>query len=194
MSKERRRYFRTDDIVSLHTRTISKDELTDRLEEFFSNQHAFSIRNEYNHQLEEHLADFRLIENRMPELARYLAVLQNQIALLTEKLLPEDEAYLGEEQGVSLSAQGIAFYSDQPVDEGEVVELNLKLLPEGQKIVSFARVVKVQTETGKNQGRYKISLDFEHIHETDREILIKHVHGKQMRALGDARFEATQSD
>ena len=62
MTKERRRYFRTDDIVSLHTRTVSKEELSGRLEEFLNNQDQFSIRREYNRQLDAHLADFILIK------------------------------------------------------------------------------------------------------------------------------------
>ena len=81
-------------------------------------------------------------------------------------------------------------YSDQALDEGDVVELNLKLLPQGQKIVTFARVILIREESENNQGRYKISLDCEHIHDTDREVLVKHVHGKQMRELGNARFKS----
>ncbi len=190
MTKERRRYFRTDDIVSLHTRTVSKEELPGRLEEFLNNQDQFSIRREYNRQLDAHLADFILIKNRMPEIARYFTVLQDQIDRLTEKLLPEDNQYTREEQNVNLSAQGMSFYSDQALDKGDVVELNLKLLPQGQKIVTFARVILIREESENNQGRYKLSLDFEHIHDTDREVLVKHVHGKQMRALGNARFKS----
>ena len=68
---------------------------------------------------------------------------------------------------------------------GEVVELNLELLPNKQKIVVFAKVVRCEQLASK---QFNITLDFEHIHESDREILIKHIHGKQLKSLGAARF------
>ena len=34
---------------------------------------------------------------------------------------------------------------------------------------------------------FRISLDFEHIHEADRELLIKDIHAKQIEALNAAR-------
>lgn len=194
MTKEHRRYFRTDDIVSLHTRSISKNELNDRVDDFLNGQNQSSIRNEYNRQLEENYADFHSIEKKMPELGRYLTLLQNQITLLTEKRLPEESPNTGAEQAVNLSAQGISYNTDQSADEGDLVELNMKLLPQGQKIVALARVIKVRGEPGNGQGHYKISLDFEHINDTDREILIKHVYGKQMRALSSSHIESIQGD
>jgi c-di-GMP-binding flagellar brake protein YcgR len=187
MSDERRRYFRIDDTVSLSTTPVCADELDDRLDDFWNNQHLFSIRNEYNHQLEEHLADFHAIENKMPELARYLSVLQKQIELLTEKLIPEQDQFSSDSQDVNISAQGIAYYSDEAVKMGDVLELNLKLAPSGLQLVAFARVVMIEDHNNTEQGKYRISLDFEHMHEADQEILIKHVHAKQLDEIGASR-------
>ncbi len=185
MPDERRRYFRIEDTVSLHVTQVSPDELESRLDDFWNNHHQFSIRNEYNHQLEEHLADFHAIENKMPELARYLSVLQNQIDLITEKLIPEQYQFSDPAQDVNLSAQGISYYSDATAELGDMLELNLKLQPSGQQLVTFARVISIEEHDNTEQGKFGISLDFEHMHEADQEILIKHVHGKQMRALSD---------
>ena len=65
------------------------------------------------------------------------------------------------------------------------MEFRLKLLPSGLRLVIIARVVKVDDAPG--QDGQLISLDFEHMHEADREILIKHIHGKQMEALSSAQ-------
>jgi hypothetical protein len=189
MSEERRRYFRINDTVQLQTTPVSPDEIVTRLDDFWNNHHQFSIRNEYNHQLEEHLADFHAIESKMPELARYLSVLQKQLEMLTEKLIPEQSQISATEQVVNLSAQGISYFGNDTVKPGDLLELALKLLPAGQQLVTFARVTSVEEHDDSAQGKFRISLDFEHIHDADQEILIKHVHSKNLRALGKSHSD-----
>lgn len=187
MSDERRRFFRIEDIVGLKTQVIEKQELEQRLDSFWNDQHQFSLRNEFNYKLEQHQADLHHIKTRMPELGRYLSVLQEQLDLLTNKILTDEDTFTTSETTVNISAQGISFTSDQQATKGDIVELNLRLLPSQQKIVVFAKVINCQLD--EKQGEYTISLDFEHIHEADRELLVKHVHGKQLKSLGAARFE-----
>ena len=71
--------------------------------------------------------------------------------------------------------------------QGELVELKLKLLPSGLRLVIIARVILVETDAGEDDRKFRVSLDFEHLHEADREILIKHIHGKQMEQLSSAQ-------
>lgn len=185
MTDERRRYYRIDDEVMLKLAPVEDNAIDDRLEDFWSNEHAFSIRNDYNYQITQHIADRNKIETRMPELARYLSVLEKQIDRLTEKVIVDDEEKLMVNRVANLSAQGISYCGDDAPRQGSLVELKLKLLPSGLRLVIIARVVLVETDAG--QGEHKISLDFEHLHEADREILIKHIHGKQMEALSSAK-------
>ena len=188
MSDERRRFFRIDDIVGLKSQVVEKQELEQRLESFWNDQHQFSLRNEFNFKLEQHQADLQHIKNKMPELGRYLSVLQEQLDLLTDKILADDAAFPTQETNVNISAQGVSFTSNYQVKKDDIVELNLSLLPNQQKIVVFAKVVGCQLKD-KASGEFTISLNFEHIHEADREILVKHVHGKQLKSLGAAIFE-----
>jgi len=187
MSDERRRFFRIEDIVGLNSQVIEQQDLDQRLDSFWNDQHQFSIRNEFNYKLEQHQADLHHIKNKMPELGRYLTVLQEQLDLLTDKIVTDDDHFTTIETVVNLSAQGISFTSDEQANKDDIVELHLLLLPSQQKIVVFAKVINCQHDEGNHQ--YRITLDFEHIHEADRELLVKHVHGKQLRALGAARFE-----
>jgi len=187
MTRERRRYYRINDEVSLAVEPISKTDIDARLEDFWKNEHAFSIRNNYNFQIEQHIADRHKIESKMPELGRYLAVLEKQIERLTNKLTADDNDHAMTLKSVNLSAQGIAYCDDQIPEQDAAVELKLKLLPSGLRLVIIARVVLVEKDQGQDQGKYRVSLDFEHLHEADREILIKHVHGKQMESLGSAQ-------
>jgi predicted nuclease with TOPRIM domain len=188
MTQERRRFFRIEDIVSLKAEVIDEQQVSEKLENFWKDQHQFSMRNEFNFKLEQHQADLRKISAKMPELGRYLGLLQQQLDILTDKLLQDEDKFTTLEKQVNLSAQGISFTSEESANEGDILELHLKLNPGKQKIVVFARVVKCE-HIEDDSGHYKIALNFEHIHEADREILVKHVHGKQLLALGASRFE-----
>jgi len=48
-------------------------------------------------------------------------------------------------------------------------------------------VVLVENDSSREQDKARVSLDFENLHEADREILIKHIHGKQLEALSNAK-------
>ena len=182
MNEERRRYYRIDEELLLRIDPIEAQDIDARLEDFWANEHAFSIRNNYNYQIEQHIADRHKIETKMPELARYLAVLEKQIDRITELLIGDDDETM-QRKATNLSAQGISYYCAQAPVQDELVELRLKLLPSGLRLVIIARVVKIESESGHDQGGHKVSLDFENLHEADREILIKHIHGKQMESL-----------
>lgn len=187
MNDERRRFYRIDDDLCLSCEQIDSAGVDRRLDDFWQNEHVYSLRNNYNFQIEQNIADFNKIEKQMPELARYLVVLQQQIDRITEKLIDDDyESSLSHRQ-CNVSAQGISFYAETAPAPKSLVELNLKLLPSGLRLVIIARVVLVETGCDHPQGTEKVSLDFEYVHEADREILIKHIHGKQMESLSSAQ-------
>lgn len=188
MTDERRRFFRIDDTVGLKAERIDPKEVDEKIERFRSNTHQYALLNDFNYQLEQRRADLRTISERMPELGRYLKVLQQQIDRLTEQLLPEDQQFVDRDQAVNISAQGIAFYSSESAEPGDIIELHLKLHPSQHRIMVLARVIHCEPDR-KQPGQYRIALDFEHIREADRELLVKHVHGRQLQALGAARFD-----
>jgi hypothetical protein len=184
MSTERRRYYRIDDELLIAVSTIAKEQIDDHLEDFWANEHAFSIRNSFNFEIDQHLADRHKIVKKMPELGRYLAVLEKQIRHLTDQLISDDAEQSMTRKIVSLSAQGVAYFDDQSPPPDELVELKLTLLPSGIRLVIIARVVKIEQDP--DLGGSRVSLDFEHLHEADREILIKHVHARQLESLSSA--------
>jgi hypothetical protein len=185
MANERRRYYRIEDEVLLVLQLIEPADIDDRLEDFWANEHAFSIRNNYNFQIEQHIADRHKIENQMPELARYLGVLEKQIDRLTDRLIGDEHDKQMVRKKANLSAQGISFIEAQAPGQGDLVELKLKLLPSGLRLVIIARIVLVEPDSAGAQDKTRISLDFENLHEADREILIKHIHGKQIESLSN---------
>ena len=188
MSKERRRFFRIEDIVGLKTEAIDKQQIDKKLDSFWHDRHEFSIRNEFNYKLDQHQADLAQIKSKMPELGRYLTVLQEQLDQLTDQIINKDDTFTAKEKQVNISAQGISFISSEKLNSGDIIELHLQLFPSHHKIVVFSKVIDCKKDN-KEPDRFHIALDFEHIHEADRELLIKHIHGKQLRSLGASRFE-----
>ena len=181
MQDERRRYFRIEDIVVLTVTPIQKHELDKRLEQFWTHPHEYSISNEYNLQLEQQVVDFHAIKAKMPELARYLSVQQKQIDLLNQKLSSTEEVSSHPPKQVNLSAQGILFNTNDKLNADDIVDLHLELGPGGHKMSIFARVIDIRNNTSDDQDAYQVSFDFEHIHDVDREALVKHIHSFQLR-------------
>lgn len=198
MSKDRRRYFRIEDWVYLEAQLVHQSELEQKLAYYQSNRPFYSSANERNQGQHDNLADLRAITGKMPELARYLTSLQDQINHLTKNLLPgdsdEQQSSFAQIQKVNLSAQGISFTTDDLFKPADTVELRLKLMPSRNELPILASVVLVEdnedNEADGELGLYQVSLDYLHIHDSDREIIAKHVHSKQFETLGSRRIEA----
>ena len=186
MDQERRRFFRIEDELSLACKQIDATPSDALLKDFCENEHAFSIRNDYNCQIEQHISDFQKIEKKSPELGRYLASMQKQLDRMTKILIDDEFDQFLTTRTVSLSAQGISFETEIKPQPDSLMQLNLKLIPSGLRLVIMTRVVNVEN-SDETSGRYRISLDFEHMQEADREILIKHIHTKQMELLSIAQ-------
>ena len=186
MSNERRRYFRIKDTVSFTVTTVDPDELQTQIDNFWDDQPVFAVRNQLDRQLEQQLADFKVIEEKMPELARYLTVLQAQIENLTTKVLPKQTSTYGT-QKVNISGQGMSYISDQKLTADGTVKLCLELLSTGQGITIFAQVVSVGQMPGQTSKQYRTSLDFTHIYESDQALLVKRINAQQLENIVAAR-------
>jgi hypothetical protein len=186
MSNERRRYFRIEDTVSFTVSMVDPNELQTRIDNFWDDQPVCSVRHQLDHQLEQQLADFKVIEEKMPELARYLTLLQAKIENLTTKVLPEQTS-AHDTQKVNISGQGMSYVSDQKLTPDVTVELFLELLSTGQVITIFALVVSVEQVPEQIPEQYRTSLDFTHIYESDQALLIKRINAQQLEDIVAAR-------
>ncbi len=64
MTRERRRYFRVEDIIGLKTEVINPLQVEQRVDKFWSDQHEFSIRNDFNFKLEQHQTDLNTLRTK----------------------------------------------------------------------------------------------------------------------------------
>jgi hypothetical protein len=92
-----------------------------------------------------------------------------------------DEPYI-----VELSAAGMAFSYHSPVPQGQVLEIDLGLLPERSFLRCYGKVVRCEDD---RRGGFAIAIEFICINNVDQDRLIEHVFKKQMAHLQLLRKE-----
>ena len=72
---------------------------------------------------------------------------------------------------VNLSAHGMRFCFEEPLEVGEHLELLIWLLPDELTVLVIAKVIRIEEE----EGKVWVSVKFETIHEEDQEAIVRHV-------------------
>lgn len=184
---EKRRYFRVNDTINLLHKVIDKNHvkvLSHVSDDVLSNCSLASALEVLNQ--EARLLAPRL-ERRDPDLFEYLKLLDTKINLIAQVLTSQSEQFSEHDtREVSLSATGLAFSNETPVQEGEVLELRMLLTSCMAVIVAYARVVHCKDISADNPERpYAVCVEYINMKEDDRELLIKHVVKKQLQQLRD---------
>jgi len=187
---DRRRFFRIEDRVSLRFNVIQPDQLDAAvarmqlgLPDRIGVASAFSSS---SHQMRHTLERFR---REMPELAAYLESLNEKLDLMIQLLavqendLPDQPTHRAQ-----LSASGIAFATDDAPEIGNIIELTLLLFPAYTCVRLYGTVVNRQPAPRGSDGAILIGIDFTHIRESDRELIIRHVVQRQSTLLREARI------
>ena len=184
---ERRSYFRIDDTAIVHYRVIpEEDHAFGGHEDHRITADKLTLKARFDTISREMQPLFRVLQAGNPELARYLSSLDKKINLLGEYYV---ELLLGDldmtPQKINLGAGGIAFTAPTPVMVGSALELRIVLLPEHAGIFSFARVVSCVRNTDEmdKAGAYKISVEFENMSDDVRDVITRHVLGKEQASI-----------
>jgi hypothetical protein len=182
---DRRRFFRINDEVDLYFRKIAEQEAleTSHIDENVLTGAALpqimaAVEREMSSLL-------KRVEAAQPEAAQYLKLLNYKVDMLAQCLLQQND--LAREKNschVNLSASGLAFGSEQALNEGDFLELKI-LLPASRALVTTCcRVVQCRQNPAKEQRYpYVVSVDYMNMKEEDREILIKHVITRQLAQI-----------
>lgn len=184
---ERRNYFRIDDTAVLHYKVITD-------EDYVSGLHAnhrimadkLTLKARFDSISREMQPLFRVLQAGNPDIARYLSSLDKKINMLSEYYvgLVMDDMDMSV-QDINLGAGGIAFTAQTPVMIGSLLELRIVLLPEHYGIFSYAKVVSCVrvTDDGDHVNAYKISVEFENMGDDVRDVITRHVLGKEQAAI-----------
>jgi hypothetical protein len=189
VEQDRREYFRVDDTVSLSFQLVPESKLQARLDCLDKGLDGeFTVMANLAVISQEMSGTLRKIEGESPDTARYLKSLDNKIDLLGRAFVAWSSDLSDQPvNNVNLSASGIAFQTPEPIAVGAHMELKL-LLPSYTGLLIFGEVVaceKVNDPPG--DAPFRVRVNFTHLREKDRDLLIRHVLKRQSEMLRKRR-------
>jgi PilZ domain len=189
-SAERRNFFRIDDSVSMSYQQISEQELEGRIGQMdMELEGNFTVMGNIASINQNMAVIMHRIEGDEPDIAAYLKAINKKIDILGRALISTDN-YLTDQsaQPVNLSASGMAFYTSKPLDTGIMLELRLLLMPSFTGIITFCEVVGCDRVDDVGEGfSFFTRVNFTHMRENDRDLLIRHVIKRQGEFLRKRR-------
>ncbi len=193
---ERRNFFRIDDSVNLSFQEISENALKERMSQVeMELEGGFTVMSSIAAINQNMAAVMHRIESEEPDIAEYLKAINSKIDILGRALLSKDSDLVEQPaQPVNLSASGMAFYTSEPVKNGSLLELRVLLMQSFTGIITFGEVVGCDSVDDPVGGfNYFIRINFKHMRESDRDLLIRHVVKRQGEFLRKRR-ENRESD
>ena len=189
---DRRRYFRINDKVSLKYRVVQGINIDAEIVRTAHEQNTLAeMKNAFNCIEAKIMSKMPRIEEVSPLVAEVLGMFDKKLSLMESMILhKEDEANsITETQTVNLSASGMAFESNTPINEDVNLKMELILFPEYQFIPLYARVVDCKKKMDDNLYRFNIAVDFIGISESDQEVIMQHVLSRQAASIKKERGE-----
>lgn len=179
MTDERRRFFRIDDEAEVSFKPLSNEEFdawSDDQQEEEGEQLA---------KLETEIGlAVSMLKSSHPQFAK-IAELLNQKINIAINASPKPQGFVesGELKPINLSACGIAFHTDENIEDNQNILLQLKLKPSNVAIITTGKVVSTSSDAGKKI----IRVDFQELSDNYQDLLMQHLFQVQSRALKKQR-------
>ena len=189
---DRREYFRIDDEIALDYREVNEDEADQLLERIQSRLvDKFTAASSFAATTRQMTHVIHKVQTQTPELARCLQAIDQKLNMITQLFVTEElETAEQATREVSLSAGGVAFRSQHELKPGSLLELRMVLFPALVGIVTISRVVScARVEDGNNRFPWQVAVEYQHLRETDRELLVRHIMSKETEQLRAQRSE-----
>lgn len=185
--EEKRRYFRVNDTINLLHKIIDENALLSLSHISHDVLSNCSLAAALDVLTQEARMLMPRLERRDPELFEYLKIMDTKINLIAQAATLHDDQFSEHDtRDVCLSATGLAFSNEVPIEEGKLLELRMFLTSCMAVIVAYGRVVQCRDISQENPRRpYSICVEYINMKEDDRELLIKHVVKKQLQQLRD---------
>lgn len=181
MPKERRRFFRIDDTVGLSYHLLSDDEMRARAAGERLPQDPFNLIASYESKIENGLSQLRVKD---PAIAAVLENLNHKVNCVIDQLEAETRflrRVVPPSRPVNISACGMAFESDQAIEPGRVMRLNLVLQPTDLHLSIYGEVVGCDAPQAERS--HYVRVNFVDIDPTEQEVLIQHIVKRQGHIL-----------
>lgn len=184
---DRRSYFRIDDNVRLSVRRVPPGELDERLDRLEHDLAGnFTVMSSLAAITSQMAMGLRRIENRDPDLAAYLRAIDQKIEVIGRAFIAEEPEMAAQQAApANLSAGGICAGVDEMYEKGEPVEVRMLLFPSFTGLMIYGSVVDCSPAKEGEGGRFRnlARIEFTHIREQDRELLIRHLLRRQSEQL-----------
>lgn len=184
-NSERREFFRIDDRLTLKYRIISEEEFK-LLENVVRFSPASSLIKADELSFIQNI-ELKEEQNKKDPIYAYLKLIDRKLDLIMDMLserFEDKNIYTIQYTDVNISASGIRFISDIPMNSGEFVELII-ILPiyPYMKISTLCKVIRCDKKQKNGESINEVSLHYLIINEYDRDILIKYILMKEREIL-----------
>jgi hypothetical protein len=196
---DRRSFFRIDDTVRLSLRPVPADELDQRLDELDHDLAGnFTVMSSLAAITAQMTMGLRRIENRDPDLAAYLRAIDQKIEVIGRAFIAQEPEAVSERAiPVNLSAGGMCVGVAEPFEVGAQLEIRMLLFPSFTGLMIYGSVIACEpaSESADDQAgltgyRHLARIEFTHIREQDRELLIRHLLRRQSDQLRERQEDA----
>ena len=189
--QERREFFRIDDRVNLSYQIVSEEELAKRIKALeCSPSDGLTVMTRLTSISQQLAATLHRIDQQNPDVADYLKSLDQKLEVLAQTFLSRNSDLVEQPaQMVNLSAGGIAFSVVDEIEQGTPLEVKLLLSPTYTGILTYGRIVSCDPTEDEEDDSYQVRVDFEHIRDSDRDALIRHILRRQGEHLRREREE-----
>ncbi len=192
MSDERREYFRIDDEIALDYRLVNENEV-DQLKEKIQSRlvDRFTAASSFTATSRQMTHAIHKVQAQSPEIARCLQAIDQKLNMIAQMFVTE-EIELDERptREANLSAGGVAFRAQHEIKPDSLLELRMVLFPSLVGILTVSRVIQCErVGDGNHQFPWQLSVVYEHLRESDRELLVRHIMTKETQRLRTQRLE-----
>lgn len=188
--EDRRSYFRIDDTVRMSLRRVPPEELEARLERLEHDLAGnFTVLSSLTAITAQMTAGLRRIENRDPDLAAYLRAIDQKIEVIGRAFIAAEPELVAEAaMPVNLSAGGMCAGVEEHYESGTDIEIRMLLFPSFTGLMIYGNVVEcspARVDHPSDRYQHLARIEFTHIREQDRELLIRHLLRRQSDQLRD---------
>lgn len=189
VAEDRRRFFRINDEVNLYYRVVEEQTVlaVSQAENGFLSTSSLAASFEVLDQ------EARLIMHRIEkeyfEIAEYLKIINAKVDLIAQETMKQGHEVSGDDlRHANISASGVAFESKSQVERGQFLEIKLLLSSSFALIVIYGQVIHCKNNKDNNSHMpFQIGLNFVHMKDQDREMLVKHVVKRQMQQIREQK-------
>ena len=180
----RREFFRAHDNLFLEYRVLSDEEETD----LFHKKSAAAIQNEPDANLceIEQIISVHIdrIRQNLPDVAACLSALDRKLDYIRQLKfpMPMDSVYVSNKHHVNISAGGIAFMVEKPVNQGDMMEIRITLPSNQASLLLYGTVIHAEPER-QNTNLIRVGIKFQHLGENEQDMLVQYSLARERELL-----------